>query len=142
MIFIEVLYPFIQKTNFNDDLAKRPYLHGAYEVKHLLQGNDTLEIANSPVKRFFIHRQGYIIFQSPDDEMKDYKLSYDKSQPLFILQDYQLKQSTLKYNYSAADSILSLQYYKGGKEYMLIGKALDWKKLPALKKDFHWTVEE
>jgi hypothetical protein len=141
LIFIDVLYPFVKTRNFNDDLAARPYLHGAYEVKYLLQGNDTLDIADTPVRRFFIHRNGYIVFQSPDDEMKDYKLSYNQQQQLFILQDYQMKQTTLKFRYAAADSLLSLQYFKNGKEYLLIGKGLDWRMLPALKKDFHWTVE-
>jgi hypothetical protein len=74
--------------------------------------------------------------------MQDYKLSFNKQQQLFILQDYRLKHSTLKYSYSVADSLLSLQYFKEGKEYLLIGKGLDWSKLPALQKSFHWTVEE
>jgi hypothetical protein len=141
VILLETFYPYIKTGHYNDDIANRPYLHGAYEVKYLLQGNDTLPLHTSPVKRFFIHRRGYIIFQSPGEVMMDYRLSYDTANASLVLQDYQLRKTTLRYNYSTTDSLLSLQYFQEGKEYRLIGKGLNWRKLPALRKDFHWTVD-
>ncbi len=141
LICLEVFYPFIKSENFNGDTAKRPYLHGAYEVKQIISGADTLVAAYSPVKRFFIHRDSYIIFQNEQEEMLDYKIHIDKAKSLFILTDYQLKQTVLSYTYQPTDSILKLQYFNAGKESKLIGKAIDWKKLPALKKRFHWTVD-
>ncbi len=141
VIFLEAFYPFIKSNNFNDDLAKRPYLHGAYEVRQVIAGSDTLGADESPVKRFFIHKMGYIIFQDQEEEMQDFKLSYNKSETAFILTDYQFRKTTLPFTYQQADSVLILPYIKAGKEYKLISKALDWRKLPAVQKDFHWTVD-
>jgi len=141
IICLEVFYPFINSSNYNGDKALRPYLHGAYQVTNIIEGNDTLPAAFSPVKRFFVHKDSYIIFQDDQDEMKDYKLQYDKTKSLFILTDYQLKQTAISFTYQAADSILTLQYFNNGKENKLISKAIDWKSLPLLKKQFHWTVE-
>jgi hypothetical protein len=140
-IFFESLYPYIRSGNFNDDNAKRPYLHGAYEVKQVIAANTILTEDNYPVKRFFIHRSGYIIFQNQKDEMQDFSLSYDTVAHFLVVKDYQLRQAILKYEYKAADSILALQYFNNGREYQLFGKAQDWRKLPVLQKSFHWTVD-
>ena len=141
LICLEAFYPFIKAKNFNDDLAGRPYLHGAYEVKQMIAGTDTLTEKESPVKRFFIHRNSYMIFQDQGDDMQDYKLSYNKGDSVFVLTDYQLKKTVLSFAYQASDSILTLQYFKNGKENKLTGKAIDWRKLPVLQKGFHWTVD-
>lgn len=141
LILIEVFYPFIKAGNFNGDNSKRPYLHGSYEVKQLITGTDTLGADHSPVKRFFIHKDSYMIFQYQDDQLQDYKLAIDKTGSLFILTDYQLKQTVLSFQYQRADSSLTLQYFDAGKESRLVGKALDWRKLPLLQKSFHWTVD-
>jgi hypothetical protein len=141
LFLFEVFYPYIQTYNFNDDTAGRPYLHGAYEVKEVIAGTDTLNEADYPVKRFFIHRNGYMIFQNNKDEMQDYSLIYDTTNQLLLLKDYQLRESLLKYSYLPADSLLFLQYNKDGKEYQVSGKALDWQKLPVLRKGFHWTAD-
>mgnify|MGYP001596322252 CR=1 FL=1 len=142
IICVETFYPFIKTKNFNGDLAERPYLHGAYQVKQVIAGTDTLAAKDSPVKRFFIHRMGYMIFQDQEDNMQDYKLGYDKDSAVFILTDYQLHRILVPFTYRSSDSILTIQYSKNGKEYKLAGKALDWRKLPAVKKRFHWTSDE
>ena len=141
LIFLEAFYPFIKTKNFNGDLAKRPYLHGVYEVKRAIAETDTLLLVNSPVKRFFIHKMGHMIFQDQSDAMQDYKLDYDNKSSTFILTDYGLHKTILSYSYQPGDSILILQYFKNGKEFQLEGKAIDWKKLPAVQKGFHWTVD-
>lgn len=141
LILLEVLYPFIKTNNYNDDLVERPYLHGAYEVEQVISGSDTIPVTSSPVKRFFIHRNGYIIFQNQQDEMQDYKLTYDTMMHQLLLQDYQLRNTKLNYLYHQQDNILTLQYFKLGKEYQLVGKELAWKRLPVLRKDFHWISD-
>jgi hypothetical protein len=141
IICLEIFYPFIRSNNFNGDTSIRPYLHGAYEVKQAFLVNDTLVPINSPFKKIFIHRQGYIVFQNQDDGMKDYKLQYDTAGKTLLLTDYQMHQIRLSFSYQSADSILTLKYADGGKEYQLISKALNWRKLPALQKGFHWTVD-
>jgi hypothetical protein len=141
MILLEAFYPFIKSGNFNGDRAKRPYLHGAYEVKQFIAGKDTLEPANFPVKRFFIHKDSYMIFQGREDEMTDYKLTYDIDKYEYVLTDYQMHQTNIHFDYKEADSVLTLQYSNGGKAFLIAGKVLDWRKLPALRKGFHWTVD-
>ena len=46
VLLFEAFYPFIKTKKFNDDLAARPYLHGAYEVMR-----DSA--VGPPIKRFF-----------------------------------------------------------------------------------------
>lgn len=142
LILLEAFYPFIRSGNFNGDLAKRPYMHGAYEIKQIIAGDDTLKSADFPVKRFFIHKDSYMIFQDSNDEMADYKLTYDNGKQQYVLIDYKMNKIPLQLEYQAADSVLMIRYSKSGELQQLTGKALDWRKLPALRKKFHWTVDE
>ena len=141
LIFLEAFYPFIKTGNFNGDKAARPYMHGAYKVTRYISGPDTLQPASFPVKRFFIHKDSYMIFQNREDEMTDYKLSYDIDKYEYVLTDYQMHKIPIRFNYNEADSVLTLQYSNGGKAHQLAGKALDWRKLPVLRNSFHWTVD-
>lgn len=141
LVAVEALYPYVKSGNYNDDLAERPFLHGAYEVNTITVGGDTVALASSPVRRFFIHRNGYMIFQDQKDTMLDYQLTYDTSHHLLILKDYQLEETVLRYNYSSGDSLLLLRYEKNGQEYQLTARQLNWKELPAVKNEFHWTVD-
>ena len=141
IIFIEAFYPFIKTGNFNGDNAARPYMHGAYEVTRYIAGSDTLRPGQFPVKRLFVHRDSYMIFQNRDDEMTDYKLSHDRNKDEYVLTDYQMHTIPLHIIFNPGDSALILEYARDGKSYQLTGKALDWKKLPAVQKGFHWTVD-
>ena len=141
IILLEALYPFIKTGNFNGDKAARPNMHGAYEVTRYIAGSDTLVPASSPVKRFFIHKDSYMIFQNREDEMTDYKISYDTGKYEYVLTDYQLHKIPIRFRYNEADNILTLQFSNSGKAFQLTGKALDWRKLPALGNSFHWTVD-
>ena len=44
MLFLEALYPFLLNGNFNDDLAPRPPLHGAYEDRKSTRLNSSHQI--------------------------------------------------------------------------------------------------
>lgn len=140
-ILFESFLPYIRSKNFNDDAAARPPMHGAYFVQQFINGTDTLSAAQSPVKRFFIHRNGYLIFQDQQDGMQDYKLDYDIAQYKYVITDYQQRKIVLDINYTAADSLLTIHYQKGAIPVTITGKGLNWRELPALKKNFHWTVE-
>lgn len=142
IILLESFYPFVRAGNFNGDLAKRPYLHGAYEVKEFIAGVDTLEPHNFPFKRFFVHKDSYMIFQDQQDEMADYKLSATSKASEYLLTDYQMRQTRLQLTYNEADSLLTFQYFKGEQLNKITGKALDWRKMTALKKEFHWTIDQ
>lgn len=78
-IILEGTWFFLLNWNFNDDAAPRPPYHGSYQVLHLLENEHEVSLElNNPkaIKRFFIHRKGYLIFQFSDDKMKDYKFLY------------------------------------------------------------------
>ena len=141
LILFESLYPYLKANNFNDDTAKRPYLHGAYEVKQMVSGVDTLSPSNLPVKKIFIHRNGYMIFQDQQDRMQDYKLNFDINTYEYILTDYKLHTIRISMDYAEKDSILTLRFNQGGKEQQITGKSLDWRKLPVLRRSFHWTID-
>lgn len=142
LILFEAFYPYLKNKNFNDDSAPRPYLHGAYEINQVIAGNDTLATGDFPFKRFFIHRNRYIIFQAPDDKMVDYNFDYPKTEEhIYVLYDYQLKRILMDIRYQKADSTITVIYEKGTEKIVASGKRLDWKKLPAIQKSFHWTVD-
>lgn len=141
ILFFESLFPYLLKGSFNDDRAKRPFLHGAYEVQVYDQNGTVLNFSNSPVKRIFIHRDGYLIFQNQQEEMTDYKLEINQIKNTFILTDYELNKTTISYSYSKRDRLLKLSSTKNGDTLMIKTKAINWQQLPALQKQFHWTVD-
>jgi hypothetical protein len=142
LILLEVFFPFMVSGKFNGDTSPKPYLHGAYEVQKIITGHDTLAAVYSPVKRFFVHKDNYLISQDQQDAMTDYKMACDKNRLQFVITDYQLHQTVLAFTYQPADSILSLAYFYSGKPITLIGKAINWQALPILRKGFHWTADE
>jgi hypothetical protein len=134
VVLFEAFYPFLKTTTLNDDMAARPYLHGAYEI--VKDSSD-----GPPIKRFFVHRDGYLIFQNDWDEMKDYKLFVDTITHQFTLFDYDRTPEKMKYEFSARDSVLTLHYFYRNRAYLLKGKGVNWRDLPAIRQQFHWTVE-
>ena len=102
---------------------------------------DTLAADKLPLKRFFIHKDSYMIFQDKEDGMQDYKLGYDKVKNIYVLTDYAFKQTAISLNHLPADSTLTIKYSRDGKDHEITGKAVDWKKLSVLQKGFHWTVD-
>lgn len=60
---LESTLPSFRYGNFNDDQFPRLKHHGAYEVLH-----------SSTIRRMFIHRDSYLIFESRQGEFADFKL--------------------------------------------------------------------
>lgn len=141
LLLLESLFPYLNSGNFNDDISKRPFLHGAYVVQEFNQNGIILNTRNSPVKRLFFHRDGYLIFQNQQDEMTDYKLEINPIKNTFILTDYELNKTTISYSYSKRDRLLKLSSTKNGDTLLIKTKTINWQKLPALQKQFHWTVD-
>ena len=141
LLLLESLFPYLNSGNFNDDISKRPFLHGAYVVQEFNQNGIILNTRNSPVKRLFFHRDGYLIFQNQQDEMTDYKLEINPIKNTFILTDYELNKTTISYSYSKRDCLLKLSSTKYGDTLLIKTKTINWQKLPALQKQFHWTVD-
>ena len=78
LFIVEGLYPYLKTGNFNDDSFPRPQFHGAYSVSENELG----------VKRVFIHRQGYLIFQNKEDEFQDFQLEIDTTKRTIRAIDY------------------------------------------------------
>lgn len=141
LILLEGFYLCFRDRNFNDDTIARPLLHGAYTVESVVQNNDTLQQQAFPFKQFFIHRNGYFIFQLSDDKMQDYHLAYDTANQLLLLEDYQKNRTAVSYYYNPADSILEIAYSSAGKNFVIAAKARNWRNLPLLNDSFHWFAE-
>jgi hypothetical protein len=141
ILILESLFPYLNSGNFNDDFAKRPFLHGAYEVQEFTENGKKLDCYSTQLKRIFIHRDGYIIFQNQQDEMTDYKLDINQIKNSFILTDYGLNKIKMNYTYSKKDSLLIICYNTNGVTTTLKTKTINWQKLPALQKQFHWMVD-
>lgn len=78
LFMLEGLFPYFISGNYNDDIFPGPQFHGAYSVSENKLG----------IKRMFIHRHGYLIFQNEQDEFQDFQLELDTANPFFSLFDY------------------------------------------------------
>lgn len=134
----EVLLPYIQAGNYNDDNTPRNYLHGAYEVMEIKATKEVQELPE--IKRIFIHRQNYFIMQFSDDTMEDFKLKIDPNEGTFILYTYNDETISFKYKYNTSHKKLIIQSEDLGWE--ITSKELPWKSLPLLQPLFHWTVDD
>lgn len=141
LLLTETLLPYIQAGNFNDDTYPRPLLHGAYEVVKVSLDQQSIPLQQSPIKRVFIHRRGFIIFQDGQAHMRDFRLQVDTTQQQLELTGYQQEQMRMGYHYHKTDSTLTLQYTEQGQAIKLTTKALNWRKLPAIQPQFHWSID-
>ncbi len=142
LFFLEALYPVFRSGQLNDDKAQRPFMHGAYEVFEVSNGTVPVELCRSPVRRIFIHRNGYMIFQGTDDKMEDYKLQVDVLNGRFILQNYRLERKVMTYSWDPRMGMLVVRTSAKDGNLTMKARALKWKNLPALQDKFHWTVDE
>jgi len=134
LFLLEAFYPYQHE-------ATEPFLHGAYEVISATPEKDSLLVNEISVKRFFIHKDGYLIFQTKDDEMLDFKLSVNRAANQFILTDYQLKEIICQFKIDEKGKLIELQNPFGKGVRMLRARSIEWNKLPALQDGFHWTLE-
>ena len=118
LILIECLYPTFKSGNFNDDSAKRPLHHGAYEI-----------IGNPTFKKVFIHRRGYIILQSNNDQFIDFKAIQTKNGNWRIAVSN--KQIDIQLNWTEGKSEIVIN----SSNFKL--KSLPYRSLPLLKNDVH-----
>ena len=136
-----IFLPYYQTNNYNDDEQKRPFLHGAYEITQMIVNNDTLKPIDFTYKKIFIHRKSFLIFQKKNDEMEDFYLKIDSSKRQIELFDYNKKATIIDYRYTETDSVLTLKL-RTNQLNLITAKALDWRKLPALKNEFHFNIDQ
>ena len=133
LIFIQILLPYVESQNFNDDNFSRPFLHGSYQVIHSNQKK-----SNFQVTHFYIHRKNYLILENQTGKRIDYFIEINQFKKQIKLIDYNLKTQLVTFNYNKKDSVLRLQFH----DFEIISKAINWRKLKVLKNDFHWTIDE
>lgn len=141
-IIAEGLFPYLPKGQFNDDLVNRPFLHGAYQVEEIQFVDSLPGSVDWKIKRFYIHRRGYFIIENQKSEMRDYKLEIDSLKKKFLLLDYDKNEISADYLFNKTDSLLELRLLYKNSPVQLKAKSLDWKKMPLLRDDFHWTIEQ
>lgn len=138
LLFLQVLFPYFESQNFNDDLQSRPFLHGAYQVNQFIVNMDTLKTSDFPIQKIFIHRNNYIIFQDKNNEMTDYHFEIDTLKKQLLLQDYKKNISCVNYDFVKKDSTFKLKF----KKYYIVSRAINWRNLPALQNQTHYTIDQ
>ncbi len=144
LLFTETLLPYIRAHNYNDDIAPRPFLHGAYEVSSFVRNGDTIPPLLTDTrrwKRLFIHRQHYCIIQGMNDDMQDFALAYDTARRSLVL-TLEADGSQFVLHYQVVnDSLFRFSTMLGNDSIDAECKKLDWRSTPLLKKEFGWTID-
>lgn len=145
-LLFESLYTYVDKGQFNDDLVARPKFHGAYR---LIEKDEATKLGTSreksvyfgdlsQVRRVFIHRSGYFIFQFQDDSMQDFQAVLNsadmtvKTHAGFVRVKIYADPETDHYSFS---------WEEAGQKFRLVTDQLDLGELPLLKEEFTWAVE-
>lgn len=123
---VTILFPYVNNGNYNDDLAKRPFLHGAFE--NLDQ--------NSDIRYIFLHRKNYMILMDKDEKMTDFHYNQGSKDQL-LLEDYSGGKISVRFSYNKKDSLLMLGFGK----HIIKAKELNWKRMSALRPLFHAVTE-
>lgn len=144
IMLFDVLASYVVAANFNDDAAPRPPMHGAYEVTAFVANGDSippLATEHRRWRRAFVHRRGYLIVQTMDDRMKDYRLRLDTAGRRMLITDpYDGETSVL--GYAVRDSsTVTLAGILHEDTLAVACRRLDLSALPLLRNEFHWTVD-
>jgi hypothetical protein len=140
VMVIEGLFPYLNTGNFNDDALPRPILHGAYSVENIKSLNEEFPFPAFSLERIFIHRDGYLILQDENGNMTDFSMELDQKNSMIDISDYDGNIKSLTYEYNRNKGTLILDFMTE-QPFRIECKALDWRKLPLLQKQFHWTVD-
>lgn len=144
IILLETNSIYLESRHFNDDLKPRPFLHGAYQVKHFVINQDTIPPLTSHtnrLKRLFVHRGGYFITQNMVNQMYDYKIIHHIPHHQLQIQSHQQDIFRFNYKYTPADSILVLKGNVYADSLQITAQQLNLQQLPLLQSPFHWTID-
>ncbi|MEZ4887518.1 MAG: hypothetical protein R3E32_22485 [Chitinophagales bacterium] len=145
LLLLDVLLPYFKANNFNDDLAARPFLHGAYEVKVFAVNHDTIPALLTEQyrwKRIFVHREGYFIAENMQEEMQDFPLQVNTYSKQMTLKEKSGQQLVFEYNYSSTDSILKLKGILQNDTIHIEAQQINLQQLPLLQKQTNWTIDD
>ncbi|CEJ68122.1 hypothetical protein BN1195_00404 [Chryseobacterium oranimense G311] len=123
---VTILFPYVNNGIYNDDLTKRPFLHGAFE---------NLD-ENSDIRYIFLHRKNYMILMDKEEKMTDFHYNQGSKDQL-LLEDYSGGRISVRFSYNKKDSLLMLGFGK----HIIKAKELNWKRMNALRPLFHAVTE-
>lgn len=141
----ESMIGYVTADNFNDDTAPRPFLHGAYAVDTFIRNGDTvapLLTASDRLKRVFVHRRGYFITQTTNDEIRDYRLAYDRTNGVLHLRAADSSTAALAYEFDEPTGRLLLRGRIGGDSIEVRARRIPLEGLPLFGPPLHWTIDE
>ncbi len=140
----ESMIGYVAADNFNDDAAPRPFLHGAYAVDTFIRDGDTIApllTASNRLKRVFVHRRGYFITQTMNDEIRDYRLACDRANNVLHLRAADSSTATLTYEFDEPTGRLRLRGRIGGDSIDLRARRIPLEGLPLFGPPLHWTID-
>ena len=144
ILLFDALAPYVSTGNFNDDVAPRPPFHGAYKVTEFVRNGDSLAPdlrMESRWRRVFVHRKGFFDIQTMDDKIHDYVLEWDTAaKQIRFLDPATLAFGDFEY-VTRSDSTLQLSGLMNADTLAVELKMMDWRKLPLLQGEFHWTSD-
>lgn len=144
----ESLYTYVEKGQFNDDNAARPKLHGAYVI---VSEDPITQIWTKPerskyfgelsdVRRIFVHRKGYFIFQFRNDKMKDFQASVsDHSTSMIVKTNAGFVE--IKSFHDSKAGLYVFSWDEGEKHFALVTEKVELDRLPLRKNNFIWNVD-
>jgi hypothetical protein len=135
IISIEIIYPSYIANNWNDDIAPRPLLHGAYQIVNPITSKYWQQW--SP-KMVFMHKENYIIFQQENGETKDFKYCLDAKNKILQFSVAKNKIETMHFYQDTLHRQLLFIHQLD----TLYCHALAWQKMNVLHNEFHWSVED
>jgi hypothetical protein len=144
LLVSEAHYPYTKTGIYNDDVSARPPMHGAYEVLDLnkVQIDSGMVFGyfhrEEVIRRIFIHRRGYIIFQYADGSIADHTMSIDSAQHIIRFDEggYSSQFTYAQRN----DSIYEFRDEVSRRYYTV--KKLKWEKLPLMEDEFTWIDKD
>jgi hypothetical protein len=134
-----------ETSNFNDDRALRPPFHGAYEVTQFVSNSDTLPPDLRQAQRWrrvFVHRQGYLIVQDMQDRMQDYAMTLSPDLGQMQLLDAQRGVWDSLQVEAVGNALTGMRGVMAGDTLAVELRQLDWRAMPLLQGEFHWTSDE
>ncbi|HEX2899154.1 MAG TPA: hypothetical protein VHS96_05465, partial [Bacteroidia bacterium] len=145
LLLFDAFAPYLAAGNFNDDHAPRPALHGAYQVQqHVLNGDSLTPDLRNEMRwnRVFVHRKGFLGIQSMNGSIQDFALEVDTLAHRISFVD-PAKPSFGEFDYfETSDSTLLLTGQMNLDTIAVVLKQLNWRALPLLKGEFHWTSDQ
>lgn len=141
LIMVEALRFPLTTGYWNDNNVPRPLFHGAYQIEQPTGSMGLQPDSTAKPIRFFVHRRHFFIVQYDNHHWLDFALRVDTHRQQFHLLSTNQKAYTLSYHWQTADSTLTLAREVGDITVTWHGKTQNWRTLPALEDQFHWTVD-